>query len=99
RYPLVTGVQTCALPIYPRSTIGFWPLWPHRHRKRPVFCLLGSRWPHWRRRDTTPGAVLHVAWRPLGSGDLAHGVVEVHSQYLDRSEDRRVGHHARPPAP
>ncbi len=55
--------------------------------------------PHWRRIATTPGAVFNVAWRPLRSGDLAHGVVEVHSQNLNKEVDGIASQVALGPAP
>src|SRR5207247_3058805 len=87
RAPLVTGVQTCALPISrpaqyraPRTRLAssLHIIWPVRGQNRPVSCTLWS-------------AIVTGCKRLAGFGDPQH---DLHL-WLFRSEERRVGKECR----
>ena len=64
-----------------------------------MFCFFPVQRPALASYRYDAGAVFNVAWRPLGSGDLAHGVVEVHSQNLNKEVDGVASQVALGPAP
>ncbi len=55
------------------------------------------KWPNWRRRIATPGAVF--GFRSLRSVDFAHGVVKGETQDLDKEVDGVAGEVSLGPAP
>src|SRR5205823_10706800 len=83
RDKLVTGVQTCALPIYPeRACPGFTLFAPLFVESRTVY-LIDLR-----------GKVVHT-WKMPYSPGLSGYLTERGTLYYNRSEERRVGKECR----
>src|SRR3546814_5214563 len=76
RCALVTGVQTCALPIFPSMPYAF-------HFDASLFAGLLRRFADERHVERTEGRITEVM-RDGDSGDVA-------AILLDRTEERRVG--------